>query len=455
MTLCGHQHHQDIELKYIDFDGLNYLLNDAINGTDRESNEIFLEYLNNKWDKYIEFVENYASIIMSYGIQKSVMIDILRFNEFTIINQEKLKQLILKYDENLNPFNNELLFVWKNELNFNPMIEYKISSLFNKISDLYQPINNDEIFDYDDKTINNEYVFSRKSIKFWIKNENVYNVIDQIIKYLPIYVFRDNENKENNNILSQQISSIYFDNDDLKCYESRISKDEGAKIIRLRWYGNNINSDNKTTIFIERKLHHKNRESLKQRFKLNYDQCLPFFKGKALNFSDNELAELQTEIVDMFNEYSLKPITRTIYKRLSFQLNDIRMNDIRISLDTNLTFIKEKEDDMNTNNSSNNAWPKNINIYDNNLNDLDDPNHLIQKFPFSVLEIKLSGDNVHSPPEWINDLMNSTSLLKSYKFSKYGHSVNIFYGDKLNIIPKWIKHYPQYFQNVIMNYHGL
>jgi SPX domain protein involved in polyphosphate accumulation len=54
---------------------------------------------------------------------------------------------------------------------------------------------------------------------------------------------------------SSKINSIYFDNDELKCYHNRIRRIEGAKLFRFRWYGDQ--NDQNHIIFPERKTHHE------------------------------------------------------------------------------------------------------------------------------------------------------------------------------------------------------
>eukprot|EP01084_Bolivina_argentea_P005659 10668_1 len=58
-------------------------------------------------------------------------------------------------------------------------------------------------------------------------------------------------------------------------------------------------------------------------------------------------------------------------------------------------------------------------------------------FFFDILEIKLAGNYTNNPPQWITDLMESELLIECFKFSKYAQSVNEFYKNKINIIPKW------------------
>ena len=73
----------------------------------------------------------------------------------------------------------------------------------------------------------------------------------------------------------------------------------------------------------------------------------------------------------------------------------------------------------------------------------------VHRFPFCVLEIKLQGDYIDSPPEWINDLMKSNLIINVPKFSKFSHSSYIFY-DNLRT-PYWIDSHPEFFEELPKN----
>lgn len=149
------------------------------------------------------------------------------------------------------------------------------------------------------------------------------------------------------------ITSIYFDNEDLDLYLGRLEKTEGAEAIRLRWYGDT----NVKTIFVERKTHREDwtgEKSVKARFPIKEHLVNAFLCGEYI--MDDEFQELvkkgkkkQEEVDSMIQlanevQYSiltkkLKPVVRTFYNRTAFQLpGDAR---VRISLDTELTMVRE------------------------------------------------------------------------------------------------------------------
>ena len=60
----------------------------------------------------------------------------------------------------------------------------------------------------------------RKSIKFWVRKENVLPVICNILPNLPIHLWDEDINEH----IYQMTSSVYLDNSHLDCYNERINK---------------------------------------------------------------------------------------------------------------------------------------------------------------------------------------------------------------------------------------
>lgn len=55
---------------------------------------------------------------------------------------------------------------------------------------------------------------------------------------------------------SHPITSIYLDNLNADIYHSRINREEGNQLFRIRWYGNSNALNEKDYIFMERKSIH-------------------------------------------------------------------------------------------------------------------------------------------------------------------------------------------------------
>lgn len=51
------------------------------------------------------------------------------------------------------------------------------------------------------------------------------------------------------------ISSVYFDDSDFKTYLSRMQREDGANMVRVRWYGQRAVHSPSQELFVERKVH--------------------------------------------------------------------------------------------------------------------------------------------------------------------------------------------------------
>ena len=151
----------------------------------------------------------------------------------------------------------------------------------------------------------------------------------------------------------------------------------------------------------------------------------------------NRAEELRTKAKDVqsfVKDNSLQPVLRANYSRTAFEIpGDDR---IRISLDTNLAFIREDAIDYERPCRDPEDWHR---------RDIDDkgvewPFSSIRKgeinrFPFSVLEFKIKGGRRY---EWITDLMASHLVKEAPRFSKFVHGVAELFEDYVNAFPFWL-----------------
>lgn len=404
------QENTDIEWidNYINYNNLSSLIPDIIEkkaGTEKE----FTKTLDSEWLKYKCFIDEWIENLDEQNINKESILPIIRMNQFIYVNQKTLKRVIYDHDDNSDI---KLYPSWQWKIKYRPF--YKLFRIIKKISKLHD-IGESE----NENTINNES-FTRKSIKYWVKKENIVPLICSIVPNLPIYIFDEDVDDH----IDQKISSVYFDNKDIDIYHERLDKTENAKLVRIRYYGEDMDS-----IFIERKVHHEDwtmKDSSKDRFVLDSQKVMPYLRGDMV-IEDHELAD---EIQDVILEKKLYPKIRTVYNRIAFQLRN--SNDVRLSLDLDLCMIKEK--------TSHFDWLTN----ENNIMEND-----IYQFPFAVLEVKLVGDNVDNPPEWIKNIIHSDLVIKQPYFSKYIHGCYMFFSNKTRKIPYWIDNNPEYFKKYI------
>jgi SPX domain protein involved in polyphosphate accumulation len=105
-------------------------------------------------------------------------------------------------------------------------------------------------------------------------------------------------------------------------------------------------------------------------------------------------------------------VMRSFYNRTAFQLPaDAR---VRISLDTELTLVREDNFDGTDRTSGN--WRRNDVGIDPPFTNIRKDDYT--EFPYAVLEVKLQTQMGQEPPEWVRDLVSSHLVEAVPKFSK-------------------------------------
>lgn len=208
---------------------------------------------------------------------------------------------------------------------------------------------------------------------------------------------------------------------------------------------------NTNTIFIERKTHHApwlNGASVKDRFKIEENKVDSFVSGQytpdqvARDQSQSQSDEKSLESIRFtaqgvqksFYEKELQPILRVFYNRTAFQLPDNQR--VRISLDTDLTFMREDNLDGLPRRQPNNHWRR----HDIGI---DHPFYLVKesdvlRFPYAVLETKIQTHLGQETPAWLTSLIESHLVHEVPQFSKYLHGASHFYRERLPLLPWWL-----------------
>ena len=269
------------------------------------------------------------------------------------------------------------------------------------------------------------------------------------VQHLPVLVFNASKEFEQKD---SAITSIYYDNTEKwNLYEGRLKKSEGAEAIRLRWYGGMDTEQ----IFVERKTHREDwtgEKSVKARFGLKEKYVNDFMKGvllpaavfeKARNDPKNkgkadklkkidEDERLAKEVQYSVIKYGYEPVCRSFYNRTAFQLpGDAR---VRISLDTELTMVRE--DNLDGRQRSGNNWRRMDIGIDYPFPQL--PAEDIERFPYAVLEVKLQTQTGQEPPEWVRELIASHLVEAVPKFSKFIHGTATLFPTRINLLPFWM-----------------
>ncbi|CAG8542448.1 11378_t:CDS:2 [Ambispora leptoticha] len=384
-------------------------------------------------DAYIALEEELSLIIA----------DVHDLAKFTRLNYTGFLKIIKKHDKQtkwvLKP-------MYLARLNQKPFFKENYDALIVKLSRLYDivrtrgnPVKGNAAAG------GSQQNFVRNTRKYWVHPDNITELKLLILKHLPVLVFNANKEFEP---ADSAISSIYFDNEDFELYLGRLEKTEGAEAIRLRWYGDIDNRE----IFVERKTHREDwtgEKSVKARFPIKEKYVNKYLRGeysmdKALQKlkikkgkGDKEiesLSRLANEIQYTTITKKLKPVLRTFYNRTAFQLpGDAR---VRISLDTELTMIREDNFEGNPNNRSGNNWRRTDIGIDYPFDQL--PEGEIVRFPYAVLEVKLQTQTGQEPPQWVQELKDSHLVEEVHKFSKFIHGVATLMENNIQLYPFWL-----------------
>lgn len=181
-------------------------------------------------------------------------------------------------------------------------------------------------------------------------------------------------------------------------------------------------------IFVERKTHREDwtgEKSVKARFPIKEENVNAFLrgeytmdeefqalvtKGKKTQQEVDGMIQLAQEVQYAVLTRKLNPVMRTFYNRTAFQLpGDAR---VRISLDTELTMVREDNWDGRQRAGSN--WRRMDIGIDHPFSQLSEEDR--ELFPYGVLEVKLQTQLGQEPPQWVRDLVSSHLVESIPKF---------------------------------------
>lgn len=244
------------------------------------------------------------------------------------------------------------------------------------------------------------------------------------------------------------LTSVYFDSAKFDLYNKKLEPNADASSLRLRWYGLLSASPQ---IFFEQKIARKNGSSEERKFTIKAKYIKQFIDGEyhmeksiakmeRQGHSAEEVAKFKSTVDDIqefIKERKLEPVIRANYKRTAFQKPaDDR---VRISIDTDLGFVREDTLDARRPCRDPNEWHRldidnrNIGYPFSEINQSE-----VSRFPYALLEIKLKEDPKRKRPEWIEDLMTSHLVYPANRFSKFAHGVAILFDDYVNTLPFWL-----------------
>ncbi|KAF7547656.1 hypothetical protein G7046_g8941 [Stylonectria norvegica] len=284
--------------------------------------------------------------------------------------------------------------------------------------------------------------------KFWVHPDNLLEVKTVILRHLPALVYSEKAAKELDGSDSPAITSVYFDNDKFELYSAKVDRQEEASSLRLRWYGQ---LSSRPEIFVEQKTADSKGNSKELKFSTKDKYIKPFIDGDYDMDKTIQKMKRQSYTVEQRESYKttvdtiqgfvqkngLTPILRANYVRTAFQ----RPADdrIRVSIDTNLAFIREDTLDKERPCRDPKEWHR-LDIDDSNMSyPFKNINQSeVNRFPYALLEIKLREGTGRKRPSWVEDLMGSHLVHPTPRFSKFVHGVASLFEDHVNGLPFWL-----------------
>ena len=288
------------------------------------------------------------------------------------------------------------------------------------------------------------------SHKFWVHPDNLLEVKTYILRRLPILIYnpRGSKNAESRSA-DPTITSLYFDNPRFALYNEKVEKPANASSLRIKWFGQ---LTDRPEINFEKKTMLENGDSEEIRVPVKEKYIQPFINGEYRleknidklrdreGTEGNGVAALKRsveEIQSFIKDNELAPILRANYTRTAFQIPG--EDQVRISIDTDLAFIREDSLDQDRPCREADQWHRG----DIDKLGLKYPFPEVRKgevttFPYALLEIKISKSASKKTTAWVQDLMSSHLVKSAPRFSKFTHGVAQLFEDHVNSFPFWL-----------------
>jgi len=282
----------------------------------------------------------------------------------------------------------------------------------------------------------------------WIHPDNLLEVKTFILPRLPALVYSAQWSKDANATEDPTITSLYFDSPRFDLYNNKIDRQSAASSLRIRWYGQLSSGP---PLVLEKKTVDERGGSVEMKMQIKDKYIKPFLDGEYNMEKSVSKMERQDQAAEKIDEFKttvdqlrsfidgqrLSPVVRANYVRTAFQQPDD--DRIRISIDTNLAFIREDTLDASRPCRDPNSWHRH-DIDDNGMAYpfKDVRTGEVSKFPYSVLEIKIREDGTRKHPVWVEDLMASHLVHPAPRFSKFVHGVACLFDDYVNKNPFWM-----------------
>ncbi|CAO3681349.1 unnamed protein product [Rhizopus stolonifer] len=405
-------------LSYISYDRLNQELKNRLSNSWTDIDELeFTRLLDNELSKVYDFtsaklaevdariiycertIQNASEAI--YNAMEEALTDILfdinDLARFTRTNYRAIQKLLKKHDRTTGL---SLQDTFIEKLREKPLDKQRFDVALVYLSALQDMCRN-----RGKTNLTESYGVGQETCTFWIHPDNVTEVKSILMLHLPVHIYNTAKKFETSDAA---VSTVYLDNSDFDLYTGCLQRDELAESIRFKWYG-----ASSSDIFVEKETHREERLD-KERYQLSEKNVNGFISGQHTT-QDPTSISIQTSI----EHKVLEPILRVFYHRTAF-----RLPNTRITLDTELAFVREDSCQGN--------WRRPDMDIDFPFDYL--PKNDILRFPYAVLELKTSP----TLPSWLVSLVESHLVHEVPRFSKFLHGVSHFYKKQLPLVPWWL-----------------
>eukprot|EP01135_Chromosphaera_perkinsii_P000182 Nk52_evm3s39 gene=Nk52_evmTU3s39 len=308
-----------------------------------------------------------------------------------------------------------------------------------------------------DQSVLKKQKFQRRSNKYCAHLADLLSIEKLVSKHVDVVCTKNKEGKTKS---LQKVTSVYLDTPQLELCKRKLAKEDGAYLIRVRWYGNNgteappskrklqkIAEPLPSTafdVFVERKTYHcpsSDKASVKERFTMSSDLLVNYLNGGTDVYNseyigngkeDSGTRKLAQEIQAAVMTGKLKPVLATQYVRRQFQSNKDG-NEIRVTVDNEVRMAK-KDQTMEGLLGGNDFSSK--------------PSMVVTSFPYGIIETKLRIKDKLTPgvednaklavdePEWLTSLTES-NIIRKLPISKYAFGCGALYEAVMPLMPSW------------------
>ena len=253
--------------------------------------------------------------VNSYADQLNHLADWINdLANYAQVNYTAVIKLVKKHDRHV-PYHIRPLFMIR--LKQCPFWKQDYEALLLRLSDLFLLIRSEVL---PTAALSTSYAqpatetFLRKSTKYFVSLDNVLELKTFILRHLPVLVY-DNATRKSNHGINPPITSIYLENSDLELYNAKVDKEDGAQVLRLRWYGS-IKDTKK--IYIERKIQQEeDKGELKDRFMLKEKYIMDFLDGR------KEVIQKAANKIRAKSNSSNAEVEAEAFEKLAYELQDV------------------------------------------------------------------------------------------------------------------------------------